>query len=171
MASFNWTILVGMWSSRLVLSGTDVPWIKHQPREQILAVTTIFSFLLVCQRWALGHLKRGYDGAQLAAWGPGLERGRVCTIFHAWYLFIPLPHQWTHLNHLEESKPGCQTEFAWGRKLTLRIWGFCVLYPPYLLRHPPPPPPSRSHSRSFIIAACQVKDKTHNSPLTCYLDD
>lgn len=44
-ASFIWTNLVGMWSCRLILSSTDVPWIKHRLCKQILALVIIFSCL------------------------------------------------------------------------------------------------------------------------------
>lgn len=44
-ASFIWTVLVGMWGCRLILSSTDVPWIKHRLCKQILVLVIIFSCL------------------------------------------------------------------------------------------------------------------------------
>ena len=43
-AEFNW---ITLWGSRLIPSGTDVPWIKHGLCEQILALAVMIIFLLV----------------------------------------------------------------------------------------------------------------------------
>lgn len=152
-ASFIWTNVVGMWSCRLILSSTDVPWIKHRLCKQILALAIIFSCLpdvcFRCHTSAAGvaHIwqrRLGLKKVRFTAVNEDLhDISHICLmlllISSVVWIICSNSTRSIHAGRNPTLDTKCQNDSDCKNLRVLQLHG-CFLFTFYLLPYLPPPP-------------------------------